>query len=173
MATDNIVHDRIYQGEVTFSGPVNLPPLTIRNAAISSTAGIETGKMIHRHALRYSQANGSDVVSVTELLHVARAGGEILSVEVRPTTVPTGGDKQYTVDVLTAPNGSNTWTSVLTAAITVDSGETDHALIAGAVPDSTTYDDGDAIRVVVTASGSTGSQGQGFVVTVNINEDPS
>ncbi len=173
MATDEIRGDRVYTGDVTFVGLVNLPLETIEDEDINPGANISTQKMIHRHLVQYGQADGAEVASATQLVHVARADGEVLSVEVRVSAAPAGGDKQYTVDVQRAADGSGSWTSVLNAAITVDAAAGDDTLIAGVIPADTTYEDGDALRVVVTASGSTGDQGQGLVVTINLNEDPS
>lgn len=173
MPSDEIRSDRFYTGAVVFGGSVSLPEGTIEDEDIALGANIDPDKMTHRHAIHYGKPNGSDVASETQLLHVARADGEIVSIELRPTTVPTGGDKQYTVDVLKAEDGGSSWTSVLSSVITVDSGETDDTVITAVLDGTPTYEDGDALRVVVTASGSTGSQGQGFVLTITVNEEPS
>lgn len=137
---------------------------------VSEFAEISADKLQHRHVVRSTQANGADVASSTELLHIAKAAGTVRSVEVRVTTAPTGGDKQFTVDVQKASDGSGSWTSLLTGVITVDSGEADDTKIAGTLVASPSFVEGDAVRVVVAASGSTGSQGQGVAVVVNLDE---
>lgn len=170
---DEIRGDRIYTGDVVFGGTVAFPENTIEDEDVALGANISAQKLEHRHAIHYAQNNGADVVSATQVIHVSRAVGQVISVEVRPTTAPTGGDKQFTVEIEKAADGSNTWTSVLSDPVTVDSGEASHTLITAVLDGTPALADGDALRVVITASGSTGSQGQGVNVTVNLDERAS
>lgn len=150
---------------------MNVPSNAISNSQIIAAAGIEATKIVHQHALSYSQAGGSDVVSATVPVHIFRGAAEIIAVEVVPIVAPTGGDKQFTVDVQLG-NAGSAFASILSAVVDVDdAGSTDRTVMAGTI---TTDDaaDGDTLQVVVTASGSTGSQGQGVIVTVWIREQP-
>lgn len=149
---------------------VNLPNSSVRKEHVLVAAGIEATKLQHQHALKYAQADGADVVSETEAIHHFRAAGEIVAVEVVPIVAPTGGDKEFTVDVEKGSAGS-AFASILTGAVTVDSTSADRTGQAGTIS-TTTAADGDTLRVVVTASGSTGSQGQGVLVVVTVREDP-
>ena len=153
----------------TFSAQtVNLPNSTVQNQHVIASAGIEATKLEHQHALKYAQADGADVVSESVAIHHFRATAEIVSVEVVPITAPTGGDKEFTVDVQKGSAGS-AFASILTGVVTVDSTSADRTGQAGTIS-GTTAADGDTLRVVVTASGSTGSQGQGVLVVVTVRE---
>ena len=143
---------------------------TITNAKVAADAGIEATKLIHQHSIRYNQASGSDVASATEVVHIFRSTSTIVSVDVIPDTAPTGGDKEYTVDVKKS-TGAGAWASILTGVITVDSGSTDRTVQAGVLSDSDAIDN-DALQIVIAASGSTGSQGQGVCVVINTREQP-
>lgn len=179
MTRSRIEGDQTFAGDVTFAkaanfvGTVDLPNGTVVDADVSSGAKIQASKLINRHHLGYGQKDGIDVVSETKLLYIAHAAGTVQRVRVRPTTAPTGGDKKFTVDIQKASNASGTWTSLLTAVITVDSSSADDTYQDGSLIASPTLSGGDAVRVVITASGTTGSQGQGFVVSVHLDEDPS
>ena len=166
-----------FSGPTTFKGAVrfldsdvSLPAGLIDDADVSAGAAIDADKLQHRHAISYSQVDGTDVASATQLLFIARAACTVVSVEVRPTTAPTGGDKQFTVDIQKATDGSGSWSTLLSSVVTMSSADSDDTLEAATLIGSPTLVDGDAIRVVVTASGSTGSQGQGVNVTVNLDE---
>lgn len=161
-----------FVGETTFQSTVNLPASTISNSQVSAAAAIAASKVVHRVPLIYAQADGSDVASATQLLFLASYDCTIVSVELRVTTAPTGGDKQFTVDIQKDTDGGGSFATILSSVITVDSSNVDDTLEAGTLS-TTDLADGDALRVVVTASGSTGSQGQGLVVVVKLNEDPS
>lgn len=171
MASD-IREDRVYHGNVSIGGNFYPPNSFLKNAHVSSDANdrLSDAKLIHRYALNHGQADGADVASETKLLHIARGDGELLGFEVRPTTAPTGGDKQFTVDIQKDADGGGSWSSLLNAVITVDSSSVDDTLQAAVLIATPTYEDGDALRIVITASGSTGSQGQGFVAAAIVKE---
>lgn len=162
----------VFAGDVKMTNTASLPDASVVNENVSTASPIDGSRTVHRHAYTVQQATGSDVVTATTMIHVARAAGTVKSVEVRPITAPTGGDKQFTVDVAKAANASGTWASVLNAAEVVDNTSVDNTLQEATLATTPTFSDGDALRVVVTASGSTGSQGDGVIITVNIDEDP-
>lgn len=154
-----------FLGSVVFGGEV------IGNANVKTGANVSADKLSNRIAINYGQDTGSDVVSATKVVHVCRAAGTVKSVEVRPLTAPTGGDKQFTVDVKKAVDGSGTFSSLLSAVVTVDNTAPDQTREQGSLITTPSVADGDAIQIVVTASGSTGSQGQGVQITINIDEN--
>jgi hypothetical protein len=175
MASSDIHGDQVFHGNVSFLQNFYPPAGAINNSHVSSDANnrIAAAKLIHRIDLHYSQADGADVVAATVLLRICRGIATLLGVELRPTTVPAGGDKAYTVDVLKASDGSSSWTSLLTGVITISSADAADTKQAGTLIGTPTTAAGDAIRVVVATSGSTGSQGQGFVLTIYLEEQPS
>lgn len=165
-----------YNADVVVNGHLSCRTFTppagcVTNASIVSGAKVAADKLVHQHALRYVQAGGSDVVSATVPIHTCRNTAEVIAVEVVPITAPSGGDKQYTVDVQ-AGNASSAFASILSAVVDVDAaGAADRTVQVGTISDDDLAD-GDTVQVVVTASGSTGSQGQGLIVTVWVREEP-
>lgn len=170
MATDLIRSDINFTGNVSFGGTVYLPNASVGNANIPAGAGIDASKVNGRHMIRHAQKNGTAVVTETMMVHVAYLAGTILQFAVRPRAKPTGGDLAFTVDLQSAPNGSNTWTSHLSAAVSVSSADTDDTIKLGTLSD-TTYAAGDTLRIVITTSGSTGTQGQGVICELVIDEN--
>lgn len=172
MTTSDVKGDQIFHDNVTFSGTISVPAGSFDTDDISTDANkrIADTKIVHRPDMNYAQANGSAVVSATQLLRVCRGAGELLGFEVRPTTIPTGGDLQYTVDIQKASNASSSWSSLLSAVVTVDSADANDTLITATLAATPTTADGDALRIVVTTSGTTGTQGQGFVATAVYKE---
>ena len=157
-------------GAANFTGPTSFPDGSITNTKVAASADIAANKLQHRHAISHSQKDGTDVVSETIMLYIARASGTLARFVVRPRLVPTGGDKQYTVDIQKAVTGSNTWTSLLTAVVTVSSSDTNDVVKGGTLIGSPVYVLNDTIRFVITASGSTGSQGQGVAIEATVDE---
>lgn len=175
MPTTTVKNPWTFTSTVSFGDTVSLPANTIGNTEVTTVANdrIDAEKLEHRVDLNHYQADGSDVVSETIPLRVCRAAGELISIEVRPITAPTGGDKQYTVDIQKAADGSASYATMLSAAIVVDNSSVDETLQAGTLVGTPTTADGDCLQLVITASGSTGSQGQGFIVTAVYQEDPA
>jgi hypothetical protein len=173
--SDDIRSDRIYSGNVTFTGNLYPPAGAITSTSFTANANerLATSKQIHRLDMSYQQATGTDVVTATHYLRVCRGAGELLGVSVRPLTAPTGGDKAFTVDVQKASNASGSFSSLLNAVVTVNSSSVDQTEQVATLAATPTTADGDCLRLVVTASGSTGSQGQGVVVTLWYEENPS
>ncbi len=159
-------------GNIDFGGATSFaaPSASITTDMFSATAGeaLATSKQVHRYVIPYGQASGSDVASATQVVHVCQGAGTIKAIEIVPDTAPTGGDKQFTVNVLNG-DASTSYTTVLSSVVTVNSSSTTRTIQAGTIS-SATVADGDSIQVVITASGSTGSQGQGFGLTITIDE---
>jgi len=170
MATDIFDSNVHVKGQLsckTFVAPVG----SIGDQAIESNAGIDTEKVIHRHALRYNQAPGTAVVAATADLHILQADGETLSLEAAITgAIATGGDRTVTIDLLRS-TGAGAFATVLSAPIVLDNTSVlrtpESATIA-----TPTLVDGDILRLTVAVAGAAGNQAEGLVVTLTINEDP-
>lgn len=144
----------------------------IGNAKIASDAAIAATKLIHQVPIHYSQADGSDVVAAIVPVHtVYGTTGTIVGVEAVCVDAPSGGDKKFTVDLKKCNAGSPTPATVLTGVIDYVNGTNDCTVLAGSIS-SASLADGDTLVVEIAVSGSTGSQGQGLIVTVTIQEDP-
>lgn len=164
-----------FPGTVTFSGTVYMPAGTVNNAAFSSSSAnrLDASKVVHRVDMNYWQVNGTDVVDATVVLRVCKGAGTFKGVTVRPYTAPTGGDKAFTVDVKKASDGGNTFASILSSVVTVNSSSANGTLQNATLSGTPTTVAGDAIQVVIDATGSTGSQGQGVCVSIYYEESPS
>lgn len=150
---------------------VTLPAGTVTDDKVSASAGIKASKLQHQHAIGYSQAVASDVVSEEKPIHQVRGvNATALELEVVVKTPPAGGDKKFTVDLLVSNEASPTPVSILSSVITIDTTvaafEVKTASISAAA-----LADGDTLTLKVVASGTTGTQGKGVNVTATIRED--
>lgn len=151
---------------------MTVPDATVDDDAVKPAAGIQATKLQHQHAIKYHQADGSDVAAAIVPIHVVRGvSATIVAVEVVCLDAPDGGDKTFTVDLQKCNEGSPSPASVLSAAISYSVGSTHDAEVHDGTISSPTLADGDTLVVEVAVSGSTGTQGQGLVVTVTLRED--
>lgn len=150
---------------------MNIPSGTIVNSDVSATAAIGAEKLVHRFPIRYSQNESAVVADAIEGIHIAAAAGTIASIEaVCTSSAPVGA---ATVDIdLEKSTGGGAFASVLSAAITLDSGNTVRVLEAGTVS-SPSYADGDVLRINVDATAGGGTLPTGLVVVVTLQENPS
>jgi hypothetical protein len=148
-----------------------IPAGSITNTELATNAAIAASKAVHHFAKHYGQDNGADVASKTHLLHAAKTAGVLAAVEVAVSTAPTGGDKKFTVDVQKS-TGGGAFATMLSAVVTIDSGKSNFSVTAGTISGAS-YAAGDILEVIVTASGSTGSQGQGLSVDAYLQEATS
>jgi len=151
------------------------PAGSISNTAIaagSTNNYVAASKLEHQFPIVSRQASGSDVVAVSELVHIARGPGRLLAVEAVAETAPTGGDLTTTVDVLKS-TGGGAFSSILSSTFDIDSSSADRVPELGTLTGSPTYADGDILKTVVTVSGSTGSQAAGLCVTIWAYEEPT
>lgn len=157
-------------------GSVTLPASSIEDANIAADASIGSDKLNHRHVVTHRQKTGADVATQTEDLYIARAAGTLRTVNVVVTTAPTGSsigtDKKTVIDIQKG-NQSTGFATMLSATITIDQTIAARQVVVGAIAGGGSYAAGDTIRVINTASGSTGTQAQGLVATLNLDEQPS
>lgn len=165
-----------FDGDVHVNGQlsasrINMPSASIENADIVASAGIEATKLQHQFALSYQQTTGADVAAATEFIHTFRSAASIIGMDVTPITVPTTGDRQFSVD-LHKGSASSAFASILSSVVTIGQTDVDRTQRAATISNSTAVD-GDMLKVVVTlTTGSTGNQGKGVLVTVWTREEP-
>lgn len=150
-------------------------PAAVGNTQVISdpSAPIEAEKVECCHVETYSQENGTDVVAKTvELFIVHGVTGELVSIEITSPVVPAGGDQEVSVDVKKATEASPTPSTVLSAPIEITASEANYEIKAGVISGPALVD-GSVVSVVVTVSGSTGTQAQGLCVTIRWNELPA
>lgn len=149
---------------------INYPSGSITNSAISGTAQIAASKLQIRKTASKVLADSTTISSFSEIIHVCHAAGTVSSFELMPFVSPTGGDV-YKVD-LQKGNSSSTFTSVLSAVVSISSDTNDRTVQAGAVT-TTSFADGDAFKVVSETTSAAGTMGTGLCVTLNLDENPS
>jgi len=125
--------------------------------------------LTHMPPITYAQADGSSVVSQTMAVFTAPADGVIDSITVFNTVAPTGGDRQFTVDVKKS-TGGGAFATVLDSVVTRNSSDADRGTETADLVADPSYVAGDSFHVVVTASGSSGTQGQGVLVQINYKQ---
>lgn len=175
MAQPSIIYgDTIFQGTVTFGGPVYLPDSTITNAKVAVGADIAASKLVHRFAVSVQLfAPGTTIISVaSQLLLVCRKGGELVGVEAAITTQATGGDRTVSVDVQKS-TGGGAFATALTTPVAITNATAIRTAVAGVVSGSPTYVDGDIYQAVVTVAGAAGAQAAGLILTVTFDQHPN
>ncbi len=114
----------------------------------------------------YQQLSATDVAAETKQVYrVYGATGTILAIGASIVTVPSV-DRAAVVDV--KKNG----TTVLSASITLDSGNTTRVSEAGTLS-VVSLAAGDILEVFVTVAGSSGTHPQGLLVNIALKEDPT
>jgi hypothetical protein len=179
MALDNVPieirgNPWIFYSTVTFAGGLGLPQ-GILEAKHWNPAGdpLEATNVVHQSPLRHIQKNGTNVVATTEYLFEARKSTEVLDVVAAVAVAPTG---DYTVTVDVQKYSASTWTSILNGgAQTIDNtatADTPIGLTLSGTAGVTTLAIGELLRVVVTVSGTSGTQAQGLLVQARVHEQP-
>ncbi len=129
-------------------------------------------KQRHELTVEMRFDDSTDITALSQCVHIARAAGTVTAVEITPNVAPTGGNKKWTVDVLRS-TGAAAFATILTAAKDIDNATSDRTPVVASLDSTKTdYVDSDILQIVVTVTGSTGSQGQGGVVKVWLDEGP-
>ncbi len=129
-------------------------------------SGVQTSKLNHRQHARYSQPEGTAVISEQRIVWITKGtGGTIVGFNVATKTACTGAGT-ITVNVL--KNG----TAILASAITLNSASPITAAIAGTLATTATAA-GDVFEVEITATPSSGAVGQGIFAEIIVDEYPS
>ncbi|HYE20964.1 MAG TPA: hypothetical protein VEA69_21135 [Tepidisphaeraceae bacterium] len=141
---------------------LDIPASTIVDADVSSSADIGQGKLEHQHSKHYSQANAA-ASDETRMIHVVYgASGTLL--DFRAGSIAKAvGDSTVTVDL--KKNG----TTVLSAVITLDSGNTNRVAEAGTL-NVTSLTNGDVLEVVIDATIGTGTLPTGVFCELRLKE---
>jgi hypothetical protein len=172
MAESNSIPGNLRVGGQLVPVSIVLPSSSVTDTAVQAAAGIQASKLQQQYAITYRQKTGADITSATEDVYVVRGvSGTVIGVDVVTATAPTGGDKAFTVDVLKG-NQSTSFATLLNSVVTINNTKVNRQVVGASLVASPTLADNDTIRVVVATSGSTGSQGQGLVVTISTREDP-
>lgn len=168
-----IVTPTVFSGPVVVTGNFSCSSLSAPAGCISDTAivvpsagsnGINTTKLNHRQHVRYSQAEGSSIATETRIVWLTNGTqASFVSVRAIEKTASSGGDT-VTVDI--RKNG----TSILSGATPIS--VTGTSVVTGIIT-TTTSTVGDYVEVVVTATHTSGTLGQGLYVDLIVDESPT
>ena len=157
--------------------PLNRGTLTVAAALtdgdFSSSPGSRLTNLKKRHkiVIPLRLTDGTNVTAISEIVHLAQAAGTVTAVEIATgDTAPNGGDLKWTVDV-NRSTAAGAFATILSAA--KDASGTARTVVAASRDAAKVdYIDGDLLQIVVTVSGSTGTQGQGGCVVLWCDENP-
>jgi hypothetical protein len=143
------------------------------NANVAANAAVATSKLVNRVLAKHSVGDGTTVaVTAGDGVPIYACnktnGATIKSIEVVCPDAPSGGDLTFTVDLLKANTGAGAAT-VLSSVVTYPNGTADYTQRPGSIS-SASLADGDTLLIQIAVSGSTGIQGQGLLVNVEIDE---
>lgn len=153
-------NDAVFAGG--YHGESNFDPLTGLRKAQS---------VIHETQFTYVVPAGTAVASISVPVYGCEEVTEVVSVQAVPVAPPTG-DYQYAIK-LEAGNAATPYASVQTADLVVNSGSAARTPQNASLDSTkTTRADGDSLQLTITASGASGAQGTGLVVTVIVRKRP-
>lgn len=178
MATvQQIDGDVMVRGTLTATSGLSMPDGTVTNAKVNAAAAIAATKLQHQHAISYYQADGSAIVAAIVPVHIVYgATATVVAFEIVCVDAPSGGDLHFTVDLLKANEGTPTPATILSAVIDSDTAGAGAAELAdcevgvGTLA-SPTLADGDTLIIQTAVAGSTGTQGQGLICIITLQED--
>lgn len=142
----------------------------LNNNHIAANAEIEATKLQQQYKPYYVLADASTVVDVEKIIHLAESSGELVSVNVRPKTIPVGA-ATYTVDVQKCDDESSTWDSMLDSPQTIDSSSVGDKKVSPVIDSvNKEFTANQAIRIKIDETTGGGTQGAGVLVQLVIRE---
>lgn len=174
MATFNLAQDwyieELEVGTIAFSGG------TLKNAAVASDAAIASSKLVNRIIKTYTQADGSNVASTSGdgyAIYVCDRtnGATIKKVSAMCPDVGSGGAPVHNIaiDIKMYDYSGTSLATVLSSVVNITESELDYETVNGTLA-STAMDQGDVLMVQVTVTGSGGTNPQGLLVQVELDE---
>ena len=163
-------NDVEFAGSVTFTGDMNLPAGVVDDEDIAAGTNIEASKVVHRLHVTLAQKTGTDTAAETRIVFAAYKACEVIAVKIAAETAATGGDKKATIDVKKS-TGGGAFSSILDSAYDMDNSKSDKTVYDATLSGTPTLAAGDLLEIAITVSGSTGSQNQGLIVDVILEED--
>jgi hypothetical protein len=154
--------DVLHVGAHTFYQAPIVPASSFGDDDIDASDPLGCTKVDHQYIAQMAQAHGTAATAERRVVHIARAAGTFVSVQVCPVVAATG-DSTATVDV--KKNG----TTILSGTVTIDNGDVAYSKTSAALS-VTSYVAGDVIEVVQTVSAGTGTLPQGMTTTVVMRE---
>ena len=160
------IDDDLTVGGTLTAKNVNHPAGSVTNAAVAAAAGLAASKLEHQHQPCYAQESDTTAAAEDFVIHVIRGATGRMMAFSAACVVANIGAAVVTVDL--HKNGS----SMLTAAITIDSGDAAYAIVAGTIdPAKEDLVVDDVLEVVVTVAAGGGTLGKGAFAQAVIVED--
>jgi hypothetical protein len=159
------------EGDLKVRGNVNattmsIPNDTVVNADVNSSAAIAASKLIHQHVKTYADESDTTATDKTYVVHtVYGATGTVLGFECGAVVACVGA---ATLDVDLLKNG----TSILDAAVRVDSGDAARAILTGTIS-SASLVVGDVLEIDFDTTAGGGTECKGMFGSVILSEDPA
>lgn len=163
MAVGRLEEDIFFAGACRFKD-ITVNDGAIGDAAIASGADLAASKLKHVHRAVYSQELATTPTTGTYVIHSFQADGGMLAFKVGCAVKPSG-DGTVTLNLL-----RNT-TSVLAAALTLNSSSTNYTFQAGSIS-TTACTAGQVLALSIASStGTAGTCGSGIFAYADILED--
>jgi len=144
---------------------LGIPNGTVTNVAVSASAAIASTKLEQQHIKTYANASATTAVTEARVLHtVYGATGAVVAFECGCVVANIGA-------ATVVFNLLNNGVSILTAAVTVDSGDAAYAILPGTIS-TATLAVGDVLEVSIVATAGGGTLGKGAFASVILQEDP-
>lgn len=143
---------------------LDIPPETVTDAAVSSSAAIAAGKLEHQHQPVYAQESDTAAADEARIVHVVRGATATLVSVAAGAVVPAVGNAEVEVDLL--KNG----TTMLTGPITLDSGQIAYERVAGAFASGALVQ-GDVLEITIAGTAGTGTLPKGVFAAIVVRED--
>ena len=143
----------------------SLTPGTVNDADLAASANLDATKMRHQYCPVFAQANSAAASDTGRVIHVVKGTTGTLVAFRAGSIVAATGNATVTVDL--KKNG----TTMLSAVITLDSGNTAYVLEEGTLS-VTAVVAGDVLTLVIVATVGTGTLPTGLFAEVVVREDP-
>lgn len=160
-----VLNENIHVGGQLSCETFTPPAACVVNASVSSTANIGAEKLINRFRRGHAQVHGSAGTTQRIPIHIAKNAGTISGARAAMSVKPVGA---ATHSIQLKKNGSD----ILSAAIVMDSGNTNYVLEETPGYTSTSYAAGDFFEADITATAGGGTLGQGLMFDVQFDENP-
>jgi hypothetical protein len=158
-----------FAGGASFPGGATFPNGSVDDASVAVGAAIDEAKVNHRKQAIYTTGAAVEAAAATQVVYCAYRSCTVLGVKGVAVTAAAGGDKKATIDVKKSTAGG-AFASILTAAFDLPNGGTDLVPVDGTLSGTPTLVADDLLEVVVTVSGSTGTQNEGVSVFIDFYE---
>ena len=159
----------VFNEDLTVRGVLSASTVALPANAITSSTQVQAGanlnadKLEQRFFPHWAQPN-SAATTETRTLFVARRAGTVNEV-IAGSIAAAIGDSTVTLDV--KKNGS----TILSAVITLDSGNTARIVESGTIDGAGTFVAGDWFEVIITATVGTGTLPTGVFIQMEVDQD--